>query len=60
MLWTDYEIWFWPNPRTIGEDTAVLCSHAEAIGYDGVWLADHFLPDEDELIAVHELDNACP
>ena len=45
---------FWPNPRSNYEDTAVLCSHAEAIGYDGVWLADHFLPDEDELIAVHE------
>ena len=45
---------FWPNPRSNYEDTAVLCSHAEAIGYDGVWLADHFLPDEDELIPVHE------
>ena len=45
---------FWPNPRSNYEDTSVLCSHAEAIGYDGVWLADHFLPDEDELIPVHE------
>ena len=45
---------FWPNPRSNHEDTAALCNHAEATGYDGVWLADHFLPDEDELIPVHE------
>ena len=31
-----------------------LCRHAEATGYDGIWLADHFLPDEDELIPVYE------
>lgn len=45
---------FWPNPRSSYEDTAALCAHAEATGYDGIWLADHFLPDEDELIPVHE------
>ena len=45
---------FWPNPRSNHEDTAALCNHAEATGYDGIWLADHFLPDEDELIPVHE------
>lgn len=45
---------FWPNPRSSYEDTRVLCAHAEAIGYDGIWLADHFLPDEDALIPVHE------
>ena len=35
------------RPAGIHEDTAALCNHAEATGYDGVWLADH-LPDEDE------------
>ena len=45
---------FWPNPRSSYEDTAALCAHAEATGYDSIWLADHFLPDEDELIPVHE------
>ena len=45
---------FWPNPRSNYEDTRLLCAHAEATGYDGIWLADHFLPDEDELIPVHE------
>lgn len=45
---------FWPNPRSNYSDTASLCAHAEATGYDGIWLADHFLPDEDELIPIHE------
>lgn len=45
---------FWPNPRSNYEDTMSLCRHAEAIGYDGIWLADHFMPDEDELIPVYE------
>lgn len=45
---------FWPNPRSSYEDTMSLCRHAEAIGYDGIWLADHFMPDEDELIPVYE------
>ena len=45
---------FWPNPRSDYEATRTLAQHAEATGWDGVWLADHFLPDEDELIPVHE------
>jgi F420-dependent oxidoreductase-like protein len=45
---------FWPNPRSDYEATRILAQHAEATGWDGVWLADHFLPDEDELIPVHE------
>jgi F420-dependent oxidoreductase-like protein len=45
---------FWPNPRTNYEDTKSLALHAEATGWDGVWLADHFLPEEQELIPVHE------
>ena len=45
---------FWPNPRSNYEDTRILAQHAEATGWDSVFLADHFLPDEDELIPVHE------
>ncbi len=45
---------FWPNPRSNYEHTKTLAQHAEATGWDTLWLADHFLPDEDELIPVHE------
>lgn len=45
---------FWPNPRSDYEATKTLAQHAEATGWHGIWLADHFLPDEDELIPVHE------
>ena len=45
---------FFPNSRSNYEDTKTLAQHAEATGWDTLWLADHFLPDEDELIPVHE------
>ena len=45
---------FWPNPRSDYDATRILAQHAEATGWDGIWLADHFLPDEDELIPIHE------
>ena len=45
---------FWPNPRSVYEDTKILGQHAEATGWESIFLADHFLPDEDELIPVHE------
>jgi len=45
---------FWPNPRSDYNATKKLAQHAEATGWDGIWLADHFLPDEDELIPIHE------
>ena len=45
---------FWPNPRSDYEATKTLAQHAEAIGWDGIWLADHFLPEEQALIPVHE------
>ncbi len=45
---------FWPNPRSNYEDTRTLAQHAEATGWDSLFLADHFLPDENELIPVHE------
>lgn len=45
---------FWPNPRSDYEATKTLAQHAEATGWDGIWLADHFLPEEQTLIPVHE------
>jgi len=45
---------FWPNPRSNYAATMTLGQHAEATGWDGLWLADHFLPEEDALIPVHE------
>ncbi|NKB98258.1 MAG: TIGR03560 family F420-dependent LLM class oxidoreductase [Pseudomonadales bacterium] len=45
---------FWPNPRSDYAAISALAQHAENTGWDGIWLADHFLPDEDELIPVHE------
>ncbi|MEM7362777.1 MAG: LLM class F420-dependent oxidoreductase [Pseudomonadota bacterium] len=45
---------FWPNPRSNYEDMKILGQHAETTGWDSLFLADHFLPDEDALIPVHE------
>ena len=45
---------FWPNPRSDYKSTRILAKHAETTGWDGIWLADHFLPEEDALIPVHE------
>ena len=45
---------FWPNPRSDYKSTRILAQHAETTGWDGIWLADHFLPEENALIPVHE------
>jgi len=46
---------FWPNPRSTYDDQKTLGQHVEATGWDGIWLADHFLPDDDDVLApVHE------
>jgi F420-dependent oxidoreductase-like protein len=34
----------WPGPHQDFADILALALHAEASGWDGVWLADHFLP----------------
>lgn len=36
---------FWPTPTLPFADTLQLVAHAEATGWDGIWLADHFMPD---------------
>jgi F420-dependent oxidoreductase-like protein len=34
----------WPTTRQSWEDLFEIARHAEATGWDGVWIADHFMP----------------
>ena len=34
---------FWPSPWLPFNEMVELCTHAEATGWDGLWLADHFM-----------------
>ena len=34
---------FWPSPWLPFDEMVELCTHAEATGWDGLWLADHFM-----------------
>jgi F420-dependent oxidoreductase-like protein len=38
----------WPNPAQSFEDIVEIARHAEASGWDGIWYADHFMPDGDK------------
>jgi F420-dependent oxidoreductase-like protein len=38
----------WPNPTQPFEDVREIARHAEATGWDGLWLADHFMPDAED------------
>jgi F420-dependent oxidoreductase-like protein len=35
----------WPAPTQSFADVLEIARHAEAIGFDGFWYADHFMPD---------------
>lgn len=35
----------WPAPTQPFADVLEIARHAEATGWDGLWLADHFMPD---------------
>ena len=35
----------WPSPAQPFADVQEIARHAESTGWDGVWLADHFMPD---------------
>src|SRR3954453_12497070 len=39
----------WPNPQQPWEDILAIAKHAEATGWDGVWFADHFMPNADDV-----------
>ncbi len=36
---------FWPNPSQTYTEVLALTQHAERTGWDGVWYADHFMPN---------------
>jgi F420-dependent oxidoreductase-like protein len=39
---------FWPTPNLPYKETLDLCQHAETTGWDGIWLADHFMPNAED------------
>lgn len=36
---------FWPQATQSWNDILTLCQHAERSGWDGIWVADHFMPN---------------
>ena len=39
---------FWPSPTLDWPEMLDLSRHAEAVGFDGLWYADHFMPNTDD------------
>ena len=39
---------FWPGANQTWEDVLDLARHVEAKGWDGIWYADHFMPDDED------------
>jgi F420-dependent oxidoreductase-like protein len=39
---------FWPNPSQPFADVLELAHHVERSGWDGIWYADHFMPNADD------------
>ena len=40
---------FWTGDGQTWEDTLEGCRHAESTGWDGIWYADHFMPNEENI-----------
>ena len=38
---------FWISTQHTWDETLDLAGHAEATGWDGLWIADHFMPNDD-------------
>ncbi|WP_421120432.1 LLM class flavin-dependent oxidoreductase [Aquihabitans daechungensis] len=38
---------FWISTQHTWDETLDLASHAEATGWEGLWVADHFMPNDD-------------
>ena len=36
---------FWPGPGQSFEEVSTLATHIESTGWDGLWYADHFMPN---------------
>jgi F420-dependent oxidoreductase-like protein len=39
---------FWPNPSQPWNDVLKLAEHVERTGWDGIWYADHFMPNAED------------
>jgi len=37
---------FWPGAGNPWNELVEVCGHAEATGWDGIWFADHFMPNQ--------------
>ncbi len=42
---------FWPNPSQSYADVLALAQHVEQTGWDGLWYADHFMPNAEDTSA---------
>lgn len=42
---------FWPTPSLPYTECLALARHAEQSGWDGIWYADHFMPNADDTSA---------
>ncbi len=42
---------FWPQPTQSFATVKTLANHVEASGWDGLWLADHFMPNAEDTSA---------
>ena len=42
---------FWPNPSQTYGDVLALAQHVERTGWDGIWYADHFMPNAEDTSA---------
>ncbi len=42
---------FWPNPSQSYDDVLALAQHVERTGWDGIWYADHFMPNAEDTSA---------
>mgnify|MGYP001216376853 CR=1 FL=1 len=40
---------FWPSSRHSWQEIQSLAAHVEAGGWDGFWLADHFMPNHEDV-----------
>lgn len=39
---------FWPTPSLAFADVMTLADHVESTGWDGIWYADHFMPNQED------------
>ncbi len=44
---------FWPGPNQSYADTLALARHVEKTGWDGLWYADHFMPNAEDTSGAH-------